>query len=384
MKAEYAALIGLVRQHLDGTPATLPTHVDIALVAKQAAKHKLEPMVFAALEGQDLPEDIADRLFGEYHNAIFRDAQFDYVRTLVSQALEQHGIEHVFMRGMELKADYPVPALRTMSDMDILVKSEDLPKLRKILPPLGASSCYGDGNHRSFLFPNRIQVEFHPMLLHCSAPVGTAINPGWQYVPRDQQSFCREMTEEGFYLNIMCHFANHFFGAGAGIRYVLDIWVCRHLRSTKPDRAFIEKELQRVGLLKFAQNIEQLADIWFSGEPMRPELEELSDYICTSGLHGLTSRAHLNALCFSPGKNRFSALWRRAFYPKGDLENRFDWANGKPWLRPVAWIVRAWLAITRRFTQIRRWHSGSGQYSPEQIRQQQEKLARFGVTKENG
>ena len=384
MQAEYAVLLSMVRSQMNGTPFVLPEDVDMDQLVRFATAHSLEPFVYAALEDKALPEELADRLFGAYHNAIFRDTQFDFVRQQVSQVLSKEGIEHVFMRGICLKEDYPMPSLRTMSDVDVLVRAEDLPKIRHAMASTNAAACYGDGNHRNFIFPQNIEVEFHPMLLHCSAPVGTAINPGWQYVPKGQPGFCHVMTEEGFYLNVMSHFASHFFTNGAGIRFVLDIWVCRNRRKVAIDRAFVEQELQRLGLLDFAQKVEKLGQVWFSGEPMQPELEEIEAYICSSSLHGLKDRGHLNALCFAPGGNSFSALWGKAFYPKGDLENRFDWLQGRPWLKPVAWMVRAWIALTRRLPAIRQWHAGTKQYSKAQIQQQQEKLARFGVNvKEN-
>ena len=107
---------------------------------------------YAALEDTEFSGQLPERLFEAYHRAIFRDAQFDHVCQQISATLEVCEIPHLFMGGICLKTAYPVPAFRTMSDIDVLVKSQDLPSLRKCMCELGATPTPGDGNHRSFLF----------------------------------------------------------------------------------------------------------------------------------------------------------------------------------------------------------------------------------------
>lgn len=144
-------------------------------------------------------------------------------------------------------------------------------------------------------------------------------------------------------------------GGGVGVRFVLDVWVSRHLRKTQPDRAFVEAKLTRFGLLEFTKKIEYLAETWFGDAPMTPFLGELEEYILTSGSHGTTDRAMLNALSLSPGGSRTSTLWKKAFYPKAELEDRFPWCKGKPLLLPATWCARAYNAITQHGNIIINW-----------------------------
>ena len=379
MEQKYALLLELVRSQINGQQATIPENPDLSGLFDAARRHKLQTFVYAALEGTAYEPQAMAAIGADYHGAVFKDAQADYVRGEITRVLEKAGVDHVYQRGICLKHDYPVPAMRTMSDMDILVRSRDLHKLPKIMKELTCEQQPGDGNHRTFLVEPGVTVEFHPELIHCSSHVGTGINPGWQYVPEGQSRAEKEMTEEGFYLNILCHLANHFATGGVGVRFVLDVWVCNHLRQTKPDRAYVEQELQRVGLLQFAKQIEQLAEVWFSGAPGDELMEELGAYILTSSSHGQSQRAMLNAVCLSPGGSGFSALWRKVFYPKQDLYNRYDWVKGRAWLLPVAWLVRVFQAITRHGSLIKNWGKGTMKFSDEQVEQQRQKLARFGI-----
>ena len=146
----------------------------------------------------------------------------------------------------------------------------------------------------------------------------------------------------------------------------------------RPDPAFVAGELERAGLAGFARRAEALAEAWFGGGAMTPELAELGEYVLTSGAHGTEKRAVLNAACFSRGGTGASALLERAFYPRAELENRFPWLRGRPWLLPAAWCARAFRAVTRHGGHIRRWSGAAARITPEELAEQREKLRRFG------
>ena len=379
MEQQYRLLIDLVRSHFTGEAVEVPDDADLTALYEAAARHKLETFVYSCLENTAHAASAMEAIGGAYHKAVFRDVQADYIRAQITEVLTAAGIDHVYQRGVCLKHHYPVPAMRTMSDMDILIHTEDLDRLPEVMSKLDCKQCPGDGNHRTFAVSPGYAVEFHPNLIHCSSNVGTGVNPGWQYVPEGQPHGEQFMTEEGFYLSVLCHLANHFAAGGVGVRFVMDIWVCRHLRQPQPDRALIEQELDRIGLLKFGKQIEALGDLWFSGITPQEDLAELEEYILTSSSHGDDKRSMLNSVCLSPGGSGFSALWRKVFYPKQDLYERFDWAKNRPWLLPVAWLVRVWKAVTRRHKLILSWSKGTMQFTDEEIRLQREKLQRFGI-----
>lgn len=147
------------------------------------------------------------------------------------------------------------------------------------------------------------------------------------------------------------------------------------------DREFVEKELERFGLLQFVSNIEALAQAWFGEGEMTPVLEELGAYILTSGSHGYVEREVLNRLTMSSG-NKAAALWRKVFYPRNELEDRFPWCKGKPLLLPAAWCVRAFRAVTRRGDLILKWTKDTGRITEEAVEAQRQMLSRFGIEKE--
>jgi hypothetical protein len=213
-------------------------------------------------------------------------------------------------------------------------------------------------------------VEFHPNIVHHASRLA-AVNPGWQYVKDGK------LSEEGLYLTVLCHLADHFMGGGIGVRFVLDVWVIRNRRGGAMDRSFLEGELTRFGILEFVKNIEALAEAWFGNGQLTPLLESLGDYILTSGSHGFENRAVLNSVALAGGKT--GALWKKIFYPRQELEDRFPWAKGKPWLLPAAWCARAFRAVTRRGALVTQWSQETAAVTREQIRDQQQLLKSFGI-----
>lgn len=381
MTKESQLLIGALGWAVTGKTEELSLSVDWEALLKLAKEHMLLPLLGDGLQKagcwEKVPQEAAKVLEKATMQAVYHDAQTEHIRAKLEKGLKEEKIPYVFLKGSVLKYDYPEPALRTMCDMDVLVHTEDYLAIERISRGLQGVPGHSDGNHRNYLFPGGVEVEFHPNLIHQDTPVGTEINPGWQYTEQTADGI--RMTEEGIYLNTLCHLANHFVSGGVGVRFVLDVWVNRHLRKNPADREKVETELTRFGLLDFAKNIEALAEHWFGAGESTPLLEELGEYILTSGSHGHMERATLNSVTLSKGGSRASALWGKIFYSRKEMEDRFPWCKGKPWLLPIAWCVRAFRAVTKRGKLILTWSKETSKVTKSQAEAQKEMLVRFGI-----
>ena len=381
MTKESKLLIAALGWAVSGATEKLSLSVDWEELLDLAKKHMLLPLLCDGLQKagvwEEVPQEAAKTLEKACMQAVYQDVQMENVRQKLEARLKEEKIPYVFLKGAVLKYDYPDPALRTMCDMDVLVRTENYPQLEKIAREMKGEAGHSDGNHRNYHFPGGVEVEFHPNLIHQDTPVGTDINPGWQYTEQTADGI--RMTEEGIYLNTLCHLANHFVLGGVGVRFVLDVWVNRRLRKSAIDREKVEKDLASFGLLDFAGNIEALAEYWFGAGKSSPLLEELGEYILTSGSHGRTDRAVLNNVTLSKGGSRASALWGKIFYSRKEMEDRFPWCKGKPLLLPVAWCVRAFRAVTKRGKLIFHWSKETSKVTKSQAEAQKEMLSRFGI-----
>ena len=379
MTTEQKLLIDALACALTGKAYMVPENVDWRQFVGLSMRHTAAPLVYDGMQKNGswemLPPPAKKLLTDAYHTAIFQDAQFVHLKNTLGEKLTAAGVAHIFLKGASLKKDYPEPALRTMCDLDILVHTEDYPKLDKIASEMGAEAEDGDGNHHSFRFPGNLMVEFHPNLVHHDSPVSKAINPGWQYAAEGRS----DLTPEGFYLHTLCHLADHFVAGGAGVRFVTDIWVSRNLRELQPNREAVEKELKRFGLLDFACNIEALAEYWFGDGEETPLLQELGDYILSEGQYGNANQAVRNAAALSAGESGASALSRRVFPSREDLESKYPWCKGKAVLLPAAWCARCFRVVTKQGGLALKWTKETGKLSKEEITEQKAMLGRFGI-----
>ena len=384
MTKESKLLIAALGWAVSGTTEKLSLSVDWEKLLLLAKGHMLLPLLCDGLQKagvwKEVPQEAAKTLEKACMQAVYQDVQMEYCRQKLEVRLKEEKIPYVFLKGAILKYDYPDPALRTMCDMDVLVRTENYPQIEKIAREMKGEAGHSDGNHRNYHFPGVVEVEFHPNLIHQDTPVGTDINPGWQYTEQTPDGI--RMTEEGIYLNTLCHLANHFVLGGVGVRFVLDVWVNRHLRKSAIDREKVEKDLASFGLLDFARNIEALAEYWFGAGESNPLLEELGEYILTSGSHGRTDRAVLNNVTLSKGGSRASALWGKIFYSRKEMEDRFPWCKGKPLLLPIAWCVRAFRAVTKRGKLIFHWSKETSKVTKAQAEAQKEMFSRFGIKRQ--
>ena len=350
---EQNTLIALIKCAITGERAPLAGE-DWAQLIGLARWHRVEPLVQWALrERRDVPEEVRQQLEAAYSRAIFRDAQMDFTMAAVDTALKAANVPYLLLRGAVLKDDYPSPELRTMSDLDYLVHTEDYPVIKSCMEAIGGRHTHTDGGHFSFTLPPDVPVEFHPNLIYAASPVGTAVNPGWQYVRPDSGPYAQELTEEGFYLNMIAHLAYHFAKGGTGIRSILDVWVYRHRHRPQPDGAIVRAQLRRAGLDRFAERIEGLAECWFGAGSSTPELDRLGDDILACGAYGTEQRAVLSAACFHGG--RWGAARHNALSPMEEMKNRYPWLNGRPYLLPAAWCIRAGRVLVQRRERLGRW-----------------------------
>ena len=77
---------------------------------------------------------------------------------------------------------------------------------------------------------------------------------------------------------MLAHFFKHFNSGGSGIRNVMDVHVFLSQYGDVLDRAYVDRELEKMELTEFRRDMEELAEQWF-GETqdlgsVREDLEE--------------------------------------------------------------------------------------------------------------
>lgn len=269
----------------------------------------------------------------------------------LSGELSRAGIDHILMKGFELRDYYPVPELRTYGDIDFVIHPEDRQKCHELLLSQGFQvetdwePVFSYIRGREFY---EVHVDIMEVDVSEKADYRGYFQNMWSHtVPAEGRS--RRFRPEYHFLYLLTHIAKHINGSGAGARMYLDVAAfVKHFRQ-ELDWAWVETELKRLSLWEFASTVLSAVEAWFGVEPpmgvLRPTeqtLAEFTEFTMEAGVFGHHNReGALATLKQEPeDTSRLGIIVHRLFPPAEQIENRYTYLRGKHWLLPVAWIHR--------------------------------------------
>jgi len=263
--------------------------------------------------------------------------------------------------------------MRFLTDLDFYIRPEDRKRIRKVMEENKIFFRGTESGDEQYHAMDNVGVEFHGRLLYRRIKNGIENYPCWDYVDEDTN----RLTEEGYALNLIGHAVYDLSKGGPGIRYILDLWVYRHRHPQQPDWAKVEEVLKKDGIYEAAKNLMELSEYLFGNGQRTELLEEMAEYVMQCGLHGSAKREAVSELALTG--NRFSALCKQVFRNRAEFENRYPWLKKKPFLLPAAWVIRLGDSFKRHGEDISNWKKQRRTFTPEDIREQGERLSRFGL-----
>ena len=292
--------------------------------------------------------------------AIRKEVLFDVERGKILNYMEKQGIWYLPLKGIVLKKYYPSLGLRQMSDNDILIDEHYAKKLEQYMISKGyEATLVGHSNHDVYKKPPVYNFELHRSLY------GTRHKKEWKdyyknikekLLKDENNSYGYHMSDEDFYIYIVCHAYKHYLGSGTGIRSLLDFYVYLSQKEEDLDFTYIEKTCKLLEISDFEKQSRLLCKKVFSKEVTRvynPHhlLEELSNeekkmlwYYLTSGTYGTYERAVKNRLAEYKKFNIYGAkmiyCFRRIFPRMEFYEETYPFAYKHKWAIPIAWVLR--------------------------------------------
>lgn len=261
--------------------------MDLSAVQKAALDHSFSVAAAAALEQViKLPEMLKE----EKYKAIRRLSLLSVEREKVFSALEEERIDHLPLKGIVINAYYPKSAMREMADNDILFDKNKAQKVKSVMESLGFKcKHFGKNHHDVYEKPPRLDFEMHRTLFD---PANDQLfcdyyDDIWDRLIKDDgNSSGYHMTNEDFYIHLICHLYKHYSEKGTGLRSLLDIYVFRKTEGESLDKEYLENEFKKLNLDEFERAIKQLAQKLFTRQPLsETEQSELSFFI-ESKTHG--------------------------------------------------------------------------------------------------
>ena len=340
--------------------------MDLPSVYRLAEEHMLSAAAAFALERTiTLPENWQAAKGNAIRKQIIHHAE----RKKVFQMLEENKIWYLPLKGIVLKDCCPKPAMREMSDNDVLFDISKGNIVKKCMQDLGYTCTEffkTDHGHDVYQKPPCVVFEMHRSLVNRQAfPVIFEYYQNKTDLRKKDtgSSYACHMSDEDFYVYLICHIYKHYSGSGTGLRSLLDIYVYCHRHHSQPDWPYIDATLAALGLKEYADGARSLAKKIFSGQDLsEQEYKELCYYV-ESRAYGQFKHSIEKKIAKNDGRFLKSKyILRRIFPTKDSLQLYHPFVYRHMFLypvmliyRPIQGLIRHPKKLKKEFAVIRRF-----------------------------
>ena len=294
----------------------------------------------------------------EVHTYGQRAAQMD----MRLRDFQDNGIDVLLMKGYVVKNYYPIPELRTFSDIDFVIRLEDRKKTDELMMKLDFRR-----NHNwepVYDYFNGLEYyEIHTGVLDDTvsdkADFITYFSNIWDHVVQ-VEDHVYEFTPEFHLLYLLTHIAKHISEGGAGIRMYMDIVVFLRYFQGKLDWNWFCEEAEKLHFDDFVNMVFTAIRDWFDAEipiPLKAVEQEVMDdflaFTMDGGLFGKSGKDISTRILMRENRNddesvssKKLTILKKLFPSAKTLAPRYTYLQKMPFLLPFAWVHR--LVITRK------------------------------------
>lgn len=341
-------VLTLLKSAVTGQALPLPEGFSLEEAMPVIKKHQIVPLAYegAVNCGVDTKSPPMQQLLQWYcQSLLFSEQQMLDVERIFA-AFDANGIDYMPLKGCNMKKRYPKPELRQMGDADILIRMEQYSKIRPIMQQLGFEEKQ-ESDHDLTWQSKRLHLELHKRLIPSyNKDYYAYFGDGW-CLAKQQAGSRWAMSPEDELIYLFTHFAKHYRDGGIGCRHLLDLWVYR--RSCKDlQEAYIRKELKKLQLDVFYDNICRVLAVWFGDGQPDEITRQITRFLWDSGSWGQQISHVLSVeLKNAPARSRHArrnAFLRTIFPDAQQIQYRYPILQKAPYLLPVIWPVR-WVDI---------------------------------------
>ena len=379
-------IISLTRAAVTGERTELPDGFSLERIDAFAKKHQISSILLCGIHtaGLDLTHPAVRKLYTRsVSELVVSEKQLSDISEVRSLFLK-NGISFISLKGAVLKSLYPKPEMRTMGDIDLLIKIDEYKRIKSILIENGYTEIEESDHEIAWKSPRGCYLELHKALMPSYHNVYYSyFGDGWSFAERSEDSSEYFFTGEVYFLYVFTHFAKHYRSGGIGIKHLIDLWLYKK-HHDKLDFNFIENELQKLNLLEFYKNICRVEDVWFNCAESDEITDIITSTIIKSGAYG-THEARVNAenLRISKSENKdvskFKIFMRKVFPSRSVLEVKYKFLGKFGLLLPVAWVIRWFNAVFCKRDNIKRHAEDIKSSNREKVLDLEKELAFVGL-----
>lgn len=332
----FCSLLGaaLFRQRVE-----LPGEVDWDAVYDEAEAQAVQGLFYGLLPELPLTKELRTRWNRSCLATIAGGMRLGAAQEELCRLLEDNGIAAVILKGTSAAVYYPEPSLRTMGDIDFLVREEDYIRTCELLGHSGymhASHTGESYRHESFV-KDDCWFECHRSFAYRHWAEARRIDEAIQKGISGAAEYRLPSAENG--LVLITHAAQHL-DSGLGMRQIIDWMMFVH--AVLDDRAW-EGEcgelIRSCGFGKLAVTVTGLCRMYLGLPDEITWCDTADEDICAQLLALVLSYGNFGGK--APVEHRVEALMhhsRQGFfrYLREAGESNWELLHRQPWLRPLA------------------------------------------------
>lgn len=350
MTREQTFFTGVLADHLNKRRTASADGLNWNLVLSYAKKHQVEGILYYQCK-DFLPPEVRGRMIKLYASTLFyytnRTKQFEEI----CKEFAERKISFYTVKGLDVAEFYPIPALRTMGDCDIIVHSHDKKGAHDAMVSLGYANDWHQDVEWTY-YKNRLEFEIHDHLLY-DVVVNSQISQdftdlAWEYARKTGVGAAYTLDWNFHFVFLLLHLKKHFLNSGVGFRQFMDLTVV--VQRQNLDWMWLKEILQKLEIMKFAEVCCSLCERWFDVKmPLSAELdeafaEESIEKIFGNGVFGFDDQENKdNAVLNQVDRiGKVKTIIRNIFpsYQNMRYVPYYSFLNNRRWLLPVAWLYR--------------------------------------------
>ena len=369
-------VLSMIRSAFVLTPPITSLSFSVTDYLSFAKSQQLEVLLITGMRKLGIPYT------PEMRQIVLRLAMVSNLQTNVAEKLyalfESHQVDYMPLKGCELKSLYPSAEMRSMGDIDVLIRKEKYKKyIRPMLLAEGFKECY-ESDHEYVWDKDGVHIELHKRLIPSyNKDYYAYYGDGWQLAKPTDKPYRYAMSHEDTFVFIFTHYAKHYRDVGAGIRQVLDLYVYRKAYP-QMDESYIQQTLTQLQLERFYANTMHMLDVWFGDAEHTEASQLISDHLFASGAFGTRENSLQSTMLKqvnhqgSVEKARLAKWLHRIFLPLDSMRRLYPILHKFPFLLPFLWIPR-WIRILLhkryRFEEYRQEDSALDEATVESYRE---------------
>ena len=336
----YIRIISHYLNQEDSSNFLFDDYLHLPFFFEISKRHSLTALFYKAFEYAEARqnEDFLRNLEQFYLSNVRKTILFDKERKALYEALRKNEINFLPLKGIVLKDYYPDQCVREFADNDILFDDRKAPIIKRFFVERGyIVESYKKTGHDVYIKKPFYNFEMHRSLFSITTEKEIIVDYFKDYLFKapliDNYEHC--LNKEDFFIYFIAHSHNHYSHSGCGLRTLIDIFL--YLKKENLDFTYVNRELNKIGLLDFCNKIVELSCAIFNNENLSDELEEMFLFIVSSGTYGTLEHAVNKGI---EEKGKFGYLMSKLFPPYIYYKRNYPWAYYSFLLIPLAWAHR--------------------------------------------